>query len=69
VKLNQSIPVVKYMQRVKEKKTKNLLDTMGDVPVPPEPEEEEDQDQQVYSHFKKELYLNLIYDPASYKVS
>mmetsp|Transcript_27927 Transcript_27927/g.20921 ORF Transcript_27927/g.20921 Transcript_27927/m.20921 type:complete len:80 (+) Transcript_27927:416-655(+) len=36
VKLNMSIPVTKYMKKVKERKTMNLL---NDVPAPKEKEE------------------------------
>jgi hypothetical protein len=41
IKINQSIPLIKYQLKEKEKKTKNLIDSLGDVPAPKEKEEEE----------------------------
>lgn len=72
IKLNASIPLVKYMQKIKEVKTKNLMDSFGDLPPSKETEEEaegEEVDKTYYSHFKKELYLYVVIDNTYYKAS
>ncbi len=54
------------MPKLKVKKTKNLLDTLGDTPAPKQIEEEEETPEEddgiYYPHFKKELYLYMRVD-------
>ena len=57
------------MPKVKVAKTKNLIDSLGDLPPPKEIEEVDapEQDNEFYPHFKNELYLYVVYDVSNYK--
>jgi Cleft lip and palate transmembrane protein 1 (CLPTM1) len=58
---NQTLPLVKYLPKIKENTKRNLLS--DDMPMPTPKKTEEEDDGKYHSYFKKELYLYLIYDP------
>jgi hypothetical protein len=65
---NQTLPLIKYMPKIKEEVKRNLLS--DDIPMPEakkSPTNEED-DGKYHSYFKKELYLYVIYDPSTYSI-
>jgi hypothetical protein len=66
LKFNQTLPLVRYMPKIKEEVKRNLLS--DDIPLPEDKKAvpETPDDGKFYSYFKKELYLYLIYDPNTY---
>lgn len=50
------------MQKIKEKKLRNLLDDNPESLVPEKEELDDNEDKTYYQYFKKELFLYLIYD-------
>jgi hypothetical protein len=66
LKFNESVPLIKYMPKIKEKKMRNLLDDSPQSMVKEKEEVDVNEDKTLYQYFKKELYLYLIYDTMSY---
>lgn len=58
---NESVPLIKYMPKIREKAVRNLLDDSPQSLVK-EKEDESEEDKTYYSYFKPELYLYLIMD-------
>ena len=57
---NQTLPLVRYLPKIKEEAKRNLLS--DDVPMPAPKKTEEEDDGKYHAYFKKELYLYVIYD-------
>ena len=65
ITFNQSLPLVRYLPKIKDNVKRNLLS--DDIPMPAQKETlAEEDDAKYHAYFKKELYLYLIYDPATY---
>lgn len=68
LKFNETIPLVKYLPKIKESNKRNLLS--DDIPMPEAKKtEEEVDDGKFYQYFKKELYLYLVYDNTAYQTA
>ena len=65
ITFNKSLALVRYLPKIKEDIKRNLLS--DDIPMPAQKETKaEEDDGKYHAYFKKELYLYLIYDPATY---
>jgi Cleft lip and palate transmembrane protein 1 (CLPTM1) len=70
IKINDTIPLIRYLPKIKESTKRNLLS--DDIPLPEQKKalsEIEEDDGKYYSYFKKELYLYLIYDNSAYSTA
>ncbi len=70
LRFNDTIPLVKYLPKIKESSKRNLL--TDDIPLPEAKktaDEEKEDDGRYYMYFKKELYLYVIFDNSAYQTS
>jgi hypothetical protein len=68
ITFNQSVPLIRYMPKLKEEVKRNLLSDDIPMPAAKKTEGSEEDDGKFHAYFKKELYLYVIYDPQTYSL-